>query len=117
MELTSTMGWNHVAIKERGLRDIWFSYNHDKYIIYLDNTKEPETCRIVRMGGKSSITTGAHTLSRKEAEEFLEKLRDGRGYSDKNINLMPEHRDDIFELDKVMDRIWSAMEHYNGGKE
>ncbi|MBD3303771.1 hypothetical protein GF343_01375 [Candidatus Woesearchaeota archaeon] len=117
MELISTMGWNHIAIKRKGLRDIWFNHNRDFYIIYLDDTEEPETCRIARMGRESSTTEGAYTLSKKEAKDFLKALEDGTGYSDKNINLMPEHRHEIFELDKVMDRIWSAMEHYKGGKE
>lgn len=113
MELLSTMGWNHIAIKERGLRDIWFRDNSDIYILYLDNTKDPETCRIVRMYDEpTSVVSGAYTLTKKEAEAFIKKLGDGTGFVDHNLNMMPEHRQEKFHLCDFMDRIFLATEYY-----
>jgi hypothetical protein len=115
MELLSTIGWNHIAIKERGIRDIWFRDNSDFYIIYLDNSEEPETCRIARMCQETEgIASAAYTLEKEEALKFLEKLGDGRGFVDRNINLTEEHRHEHFHLNDVMERIFLAMEYYQG---
>jgi hypothetical protein len=114
MELISTMGWNHIAIKERGLRDIWFRDEaSDFYILYLDNSEEPETCRVVKLYHEpAGITSGAYTLSKEDAEAFLKKLGRGRGFFDNKISFIEEHKDDVFHLNDVMERIFLAMEFY-----
>ncbi|MBW3004331.1 hypothetical protein KY310_00670 [Candidatus Woesearchaeota archaeon] len=115
MQLISTMGWGHVAINRKGLRDIWFMDNSDFYIIYLDNSKEPETCRVVRMYNEpEGVISGAYTLEKEDAEAFIKKLGDGRGFFDRNINFTEEHKDAVFHLNEVMERIFLAMEYYQG---
>ena len=113
MELISTTGWNHRAINRKGLRDIWFRDKSDIYIIYLDNSNEPETCRIARFYQEpEGCAAGSYTLEKKDAEAFLERLGDGSRFIDTKINLAPEHRDEHFHLNDIMERIFLAMEYY-----
>ena len=114
MELVSTMGWNHIAIKEKGMRDIWLRDNSDIYILYLDNTQDTETCSIVRMqqDSTSGREGGMRKFTKKDAQSIIDKLGDGSGFIDRNVNAMPEYAHEIFELRDYMPRIHAAMEHY-----
>jgi hypothetical protein len=116
MNITSTMGWNHIAIKRRGLRGIWLRDGSDTYIIYLDNTTDPETCRITKMCNcaDTGVGEGANTLTKEDAQGLIERLGDGSGLYDKNLNLMQEYQHEIFKLEDHMPRIHEAMKHYKG---